>query len=90
MYMYIRLILPFPPPSPSSLIFFLHVPPSTPPSITPSFHPPSLPPSLYHSVAATRSPITFIGTGEHLDDVELFKTKPFVSKLLGKDIHPVI
>ena len=49
--------------------------------------PPSLPPfSLHHSVAATRSPITFIGTGEHLDDLEPFKTKPFVSKLLGKNI----
>jgi len=36
------------------------------------------------AVAATRSPITFIGTGEHIDDLEPFKTKPFVSKLLGK------
>ena len=45
-----------------------------------------LPPSLHDSVAATRSPITFIGTGEHLDDLEPFKTKPFVSKLLGKEI----
>ena len=35
------------------------------------------------SVAATSSPITFIGTGEHIDDLELFKTRPFVSKLLG-------
>jgi len=35
------------------------------------------------AVAATRSPITFIGTGEHIDDLEPFKTKPFVSKLLG-------
>ena len=35
------------------------------------------------AVAATHSPITFIGTGEHLDDLELFKTKAFVSKLLG-------
>jgi len=34
-------------------------------------------------VAATRSPIIFIGTGEHIDDLEQFKTKPFVSKLLG-------
>ena len=47
---------------------------------------PSPPPSLHDSVAATRSPITFIGTGEHLDDLEPFKTKPFVSKLLGKEI----
>ena len=36
------------------------------------------------SVAATKSPITFIGTGEHIDDLEPFKTRPFVSKLLGE------
>lgn len=36
-----------------------------------------------YSVAATNSPIIFIGTGEHIDDLESFKTKPFVSKLLG-------
>jgi len=35
------------------------------------------------AVAATRSPITFIGTGEHIDNFEEFKTKPFISKLLG-------
>ena len=35
------------------------------------------------SVAATNSPVIFIGTGEHIDDLELFKVKPFVSKLLG-------
>jgi signal recognition particle subunit SRP54 len=34
-------------------------------------------------VAATKSPIIFIGTGEHIDDFEPFKTKPFISKLLG-------
>ena len=34
-------------------------------------------------VAATKSPITYIGTGEHIDDLEQFKTRPFVSKLLG-------
>ena len=34
-------------------------------------------------MAATKSPITFIGTGEHIDDLEPFKTRPFVSKLLG-------
>lgn len=38
---------------------------------------------LYFSVAATKSPIIFIGTGEHIDDFEAFKTKPFISKLLG-------
>ena len=35
------------------------------------------------SVAATKSPIIFIGTGEHTDDFEPFKTKPFISKMLG-------
>ncbi|KAI0983621.1 hypothetical protein GJ496_002791 [Pomphorhynchus laevis] len=35
------------------------------------------------AVAATHSPITFIGTGEHIEDFESFKVKPFVSKLLG-------
>lgn len=35
------------------------------------------------AVAATRSPIIFIGTGEHIDDFELFKVKPFLQKLLG-------
>lgn len=35
------------------------------------------------SVAATQSPVIFIGTGEHIDDLESFKTKPFISKLLG-------
>eukprot|EP00126_Sphaerothecum_destruens_P010040 Sdes_comp20665_c0_seq1m15993 len=35
------------------------------------------------AVAATNSPIIFIGTGEHMDDLELFSTRPFISKLLG-------
>lgn len=35
------------------------------------------------SVAATHSPIIFIGTGEHIDEFEEFKVKPFVQKLLG-------
>uniref|UniRef100_A0A0M3HN49 Signal recognition particle 54 kDa protein n=2 Tax=Ascaris TaxID=6251 RepID=A0A0M3HN49_ASCLU len=35
------------------------------------------------AVAATRSPIIFIGTGEHIDDFEPFEVKPFVQKLLG-------
>jgi len=35
------------------------------------------------AVAATHSPIIFIGTGEHIDDFEMFKTKAFVQKLLG-------
>jgi signal recognition particle subunit SRP54 len=35
------------------------------------------------SVAATQSPIIFIGTGEHLDDLDPFEVKSFVSRLLG-------
>ena len=35
------------------------------------------------AVAATQSPVIFIGTCEHIDDLEPFRTKPFVSKLLG-------
>ena len=43
------------------------------------------------AVAATKSPITFIGTGEHTDDFEPFKVKPFVQKLLGMgDIEGLI
>lgn len=38
---------------------------------------------MFFSVAATQSPIIFIGTGEHIDDLEPFKTKPFINKLLG-------
>lgn len=38
---------------------------------------------LHFRVAATQSPIIFIGTGEHIDDLEPFKTKPFINKLLG-------
>lgn len=36
------------------------------------------------SVAATKSPIVFIGTGEHIDKFERFNTASFVSRLLGK------
>ena len=35
------------------------------------------------AVAATKSPIIFIGTGEHIDEMEAFKTESFISKLLG-------
>ncbi|XP_058075567.1 signal recognition particle subunit SRP54 2-like [Magnolia sinica] len=35
------------------------------------------------AVAATKSPIIFIGTGEHMDEFEVFDVKPFVSRLLG-------
>ncbi|CAG0918473.1 unnamed protein product [Notodromas monacha] len=43
------------------------------------------------AVAATKSPIIFIGTGEHIDDFEVFKVRPFISKLLGMgDIDGII
>ncbi|CAJ2661392.1 unnamed protein product [Trifolium pratense] len=35
------------------------------------------------AVAATKSPVIFIGTGEHMDEFEVFEVKPFVSRLLG-------
>ncbi|GAM21162.1 hypothetical protein SAMD00019534_043370 [Acytostelium subglobosum LB1] len=35
------------------------------------------------AVAATKSPIIFIGTGEHIPDLDLFNAQSFVSKLLG-------
>eukprot|EP00475_Leptophrys_vorax_P018660 TRINITY_DN2554_c0_g1_i1.p1 TRINITY_DN2554_c0_g1~~TRINITY_DN2554_c0_g1_i1.p1 ORF type:complete len:509 (-),score=173.49 TRINITY_DN2554_c0_g1_i1:37-1563(-) len=35
------------------------------------------------AVAATQSPIIFIGTGEHITDFERFDPKSFVSRLLG-------
>jgi signal recognition particle subunit SRP54 len=35
------------------------------------------------SVAATRTPIIFLGTGEHLNDLDRFSPQPFISKLLG-------
>ncbi|XP_041351416.1 signal recognition particle 54 kDa protein [Gigantopelta aegis] len=43
------------------------------------------------AVAATKSPVIFIGTGEHTDDFEPFKVQPFISKLLGMgDIEGLI
>ena len=36
------------------------------------------------AVAATNSPITFIGTGEHMHEFEDFETKKFVARLLGR------
>lgn len=36
------------------------------------------------AVAATKSPITFIGTGEHITDIEDFVPRSFVGKLLGE------
>jgi signal recognition particle subunit SRP54 len=35
------------------------------------------------AIAATQSPIIFIGTGEHFDDLEEFKAKSFIQRLLG-------
>jgi signal recognition particle subunit SRP54 len=35
------------------------------------------------AVAASGAPILFIGTGEHLDEIELFEPTRFVSRLLG-------
>jgi signal recognition particle subunit SRP54 len=35
------------------------------------------------AVAATKSPVIFIGTGEHMQEFEAFDVKPFVSRLLG-------
>lgn len=36
------------------------------------------------AVAATQSPIVFIGTGEHMDEFERFEAKAFVGRLLGR------
>jgi len=36
------------------------------------------------AVAATQSPITFIGTGEHMHEFEDFDTQKFVARLLGR------
>mmetsp|Transcript_8036 Transcript_8036/g.8880 ORF Transcript_8036/g.8880 Transcript_8036/m.8880 type:complete len:413 (-) Transcript_8036:101-1339(-) len=35
------------------------------------------------AVAATKSPIIFLGTGEHINDLDHFEAKSFVSRLLG-------
>jgi signal recognition particle subunit SRP54 len=35
------------------------------------------------AVAATESPITFIGTGEHFDEFEQFEAPSFIKRLLG-------
>jgi signal recognition particle subunit SRP54 len=36
------------------------------------------------AVAATNSPIIFIGTGEHIHDLEVFKPTSFINKMLGQ------
>jgi signal recognition particle subunit SRP54 len=38
---------------------------------------------LCASVAATKTPIIFLGVGEHLHDLDRFSPQPFISKLLG-------
>ena len=35
------------------------------------------------AVAATESPIIFIGSGEHFDDFEPFEAQSFIKRLLG-------
>ena len=35
------------------------------------------------AVAATKSPIIYIGTGEHFDDLEQFEASSFIKRLLG-------
>ncbi|CAL1704695.1 unnamed protein product [Somion occarium] len=35
------------------------------------------------AVAATKTPIIFLGVGEHLHDLDKFSPQPFISKLLG-------
>ena len=35
------------------------------------------------AVAATESPIIFLGTGEHFEDLEPFEANSFVRRLLG-------
>jgi signal recognition particle subunit SRP54 len=35
------------------------------------------------AVAATQSPIVFLGTGEHFEDLEVFDPEGFVKRLLG-------
>ncbi|KAI8458123.1 signal recognition particle protein [Phakopsora pachyrhizi] len=35
------------------------------------------------AVAASQTPIMFIGTGEHINDLEKFSPEPFIKKLLG-------
>src|SRR5580704_11752225 len=36
-----------------------------------------------YSVAVTKTPIIFLGVGEHLHDLDKFSPQPFISKLLG-------
>ena len=36
------------------------------------------------AVAKTKAPITFIGVGEHMDDLQKFNTKSFIQRILGR------
>ena len=48
-------------------------------------------PLLYNILSEIIQFLSFLGTGEHIDDFEPFKTKPFVQKLLGMgDIEGLI
>uniref|UniRef100_A0A8I6X290 SRP54-type proteins GTP-binding domain-containing protein n=1 Tax=Hordeum vulgare subsp. vulgare TaxID=112509 RepID=A0A8I6X290_HORVV len=40
------------------------------------------------AVAATKSPVIFIGTREHIDDFDVFNVEPFVARLLGRGDLP--
>ena len=42
------------------------------------------------AVAATHSPIMFIGVGEHIHDLEPFEARSFVSKMLGKNCNMIL
>lgn len=42
------------------------------------------------AVSATKSPVIFLGTGEHIDQFEPFETKRFVERLLGRGDVPGI
>ncbi|KYQ93663.1 signal recognition particle 54 kDa subunit [Tieghemostelium lacteum] len=42
------------------------------------------------AVAATKCPIIFIGTGEHIPDLDLFNAEGFISKLLGMGDMPAM
>ena len=39
--------------------------------------------NILYSVAVTKTPIIFLGVGEHLHDLDKFSPQPFISKLLG-------
>ncbi|KAG5547455.1 hypothetical protein RHGRI_013224 [Rhododendron griersonianum] len=38
------------------------------------------------AVAATKSPLTFIGTGEHMHEFEVFNVQSFVKRLMGEHL----